>query len=310
MYELPRDCTREDLDRAWAALTPYSATTWVLSGGGLHQRSAATHKHEDVVYAQLRLARKAEYLTVATQKIWVVICPDATPLWRTSVAKCDTFVHCWGDGIRAASDIHRWAMWFCPDGPDDGACLVTIDLEAKLSEQVHHLQSECTYYFEGVRKEFGRPGAVYVWVVVDVLLCNFTSLYGLWKERVPLTAAQISAPRAHTAKIGECWVKMGWEPSSWVHWVVAHFAALLKRYGTLYIFSSIPSEHRHKPFKVVVKNSFRGWCLQRPRVSRRGLGHVMGMEALDIGLRRQAARDNLERREAIRDRRKRHCHFV
>ena len=32
--------------------------------------------------------------------------------------------------------------------------LVTIDLEAKLSEQVHHLQSECTYYFEGVRKVF------------------------------------------------------------------------------------------------------------------------------------------------------------
>ena len=45
--------------------------------------------------------------------------------------------------ILAASDIHRWAMWFCQDGPDDGACLVTIDLEAKLSEQVHHLQSEC-----------------------------------------------------------------------------------------------------------------------------------------------------------------------
>ena len=64
------------------------------------------------------------------------------------------FVHCGGDGIRAASDIHRCAIWFCLDGPDDGACVVTIELEAKLSEQVHHLQSEWTYYIEGVRKEF------------------------------------------------------------------------------------------------------------------------------------------------------------
>ena len=54
-----------------------------------------------------------------------------------------------------------------------------------------------------------QTGGVYVWVVVDVLLRNFTSLYGLWKERVPLTATQISAAWAHTAKIGEYRVKMG-----------------------------------------------------------------------------------------------------
>ena len=153
-------------------------------------------------------------------------------------------------------------------------------------------------------------GGGYVWVVVDVLLHNFTSLLGLWKEHVPQTAAHISAARAPTAKIGECLVKMGWESSPWVRWVEAQSAALLKRYGSLYTFSSIPFGHHHKTFKVAVKNSFRGGCLQRPRVSGRGLGHAMAMEALDIGLRRQAARDNLERREAIRDRRKRHCPFV
>ena len=151
---------------------------------------------------------------------------------------------------------------------------------------------------------------VYVWVVVDVLLRSLTSLYGFWKECVPLTAAQISVVRAHTTKIGECWVKLGWESFSWVHWVVAHSAALLKRYGTLYIFSSLPFEHRHKPFKVAVTHIFRGWCLQKPRASRRGLGQVTGMEALDIGLRRQGTCDNVERHEAIRDRTKRHCHFV
>ena len=92
-------------------------------------------------------------------------------------------------------------------------------------------------------------------------------------------------------------MKLGWDSSPWVHWVVAHSVALHKRYGALYIFSiSIPCEHRHKPFKVVVKNNFGGWCLQEPSVSRCGLGHIMGMEALGIGLRRQGARNNVERR--------------
>ena len=80
MYKLPRECTREDLDGVWAALMPYWATTWVVSGGGLHQRSAARHALEDVVYTQLCLAREAEDLWVTAQKISVVMCPDATPL--------------------------------------------------------------------------------------------------------------------------------------------------------------------------------------------------------------------------------------
>ena len=151
MHKLPRDCTREDLDRARAALKPYWATTWVLSGGGLHQRRATTHTLEDVVYIELRLAREPGDLRVTIQTIWVVI----TPLWRTSVTKCDMFAHCCGAGILAASDIHRWAMWFSLDGPDDGACLVAIDLEAKLSEQVHYLQSECACSTEVVRKDLG-----------------------------------------------------------------------------------------------------------------------------------------------------------
>ena len=37
-----------------------------------------------------------------------------------------------------------------------------------------------------------------------------------------------------------------------------------------YVFSSIPVEHRHKPFKLAVKNSMCGWCLRPPRVLRSG----------------------------------------
>ena len=49
---------------------------------------------------QRHLAHHGEDLRVTTRKIWVVMCPDATHLWRTSLTKCEVFVHCWDEGIR------------------------------------------------------------------------------------------------------------------------------------------------------------------------------------------------------------------
>ena len=61
-------CTREDLDRLWAALPPYLVTICVLSVEGLHVRSAAMHTLDDVVYRHLRLAREAKYVMVTNEK--------------------------------------------------------------------------------------------------------------------------------------------------------------------------------------------------------------------------------------------------
>ena len=400
---------------------------------------------------------------MTTKRIWVVICPDATPLWRTSVTNSEVFVHSWGEGIQAANDIHRWAMWFCLDGLHDAGCLVSscLDLEAKFSEQVRHVQSECRYYIEGVWKEFeciltgdGKHmsvtnGGGKCWEgctdcnglhPVDKLptevqwgaflrdvkgrvgdvehgMCGFVNMFKKrltsnlveWVQGVPsirnimaslvdiwddlqddakriLVAHRLSQRRTKEGQFDLSTSKLFLQKRAYATRLVAalrqHFpmrpagggiclgccgcvAAQFHKplwfvegvcatsgctnpccsgthcqyWGVLgedgvgvlpsgalggsalrcpaqevwdivHIVSSIPSEHHHRPFKVVVKNSFQGWCLQRPRVSRRGLGHVMGMEAFDIGLRRQAARDNLEWREAMRDRRKWHCRFV
>ena len=69
------------------------------------------------------------------------------------------------------------------------------------------------------------------------------------------------------------------------------------------------AEHRHKPFKLAVKNSMRGRFLRRPRVAQRGLTHVFNMETLDLGLRHQVARQRLALGEATQDRTKRHCMY-
>ena len=87
-----------------------------------------------------------------------------------------------------------------------------------------------------------------VCVVVTVLLRNFTTLHGFRKESVPITAARDRVARTHTQKKRESLVKIGWEPFPWVHWMVAHSATLLKKYGSLHTCSSMPSKHRDKTF--------------------------------------------------------------
>jgi hypothetical protein len=164
----------------------------------------------------------------------------------------------------------------------------------------------------GLRNHFPNTmfGGVLLWTLIAVLLRNMRSLYALWRQKTPLTNGQVQEAKTHCRKIGEAWLRLGWKSTPWVHWTVAHCGAVLQKYRNLYVFSSIPAEHRHKPFKLAVKNSMCGWCLRRPRVSRRGLTHVLNMETLDVGLRHRAARQRLALGEATRDRRKRHCMYA
>ena len=153
-------------------------------------------------------------------------------------------------------------------------------------------------------------GGVLLWTLIEVMLRNMRSLYALWRQKTPLTNGRVQEAKTHCRKIGEAWLPLGWKSTPWVHWTMAHCGAVLQKYRNLYVFSSIPAEHRHKPFKLAVKNSMRGWCLRRPRVSRRGLTHVLNMETLDVGLRYRAARQRLALGEATRERRKRHCMYA
>ena len=61
-------------------------------------------------------------------------------------------------------------------------------------------------------------------------------------------------------------------------------AATCLGYRSIYLFSSIPMEHRKSRFKVELRNCFKGWSVRRPLLKRRGLKHVVNMHALDLGL--------------------------
>ena len=81
------------------------------------RRWAATTTLEDPVFTQLKIAETPGELQVETEKIWILICRDATALWHTSVYKIDGFVRRWASGFSAAGDIHKWVMWVCMDAP-------------------------------------------------------------------------------------------------------------------------------------------------------------------------------------------------
>lgn len=53
---------------------------------------------------------------------------------------------------------------------------------------------------------------------------------------------------------------------------------------TLSVFSSIPTEHRHRRFKLDLAHSFRGGRRCKHYLSKGGLLHVLHMHALDLGL--------------------------
>ena len=156
IFRLQRQCTQRDLRDTRTPLTPYTAETLNVSRGLMHQRSAAVTHMKDVVVNQVQLAMaEGNYKHNGTEKcILVVMVPDATPLWKTSVSKADVFVHVWGKGVKAAGHIARWAMWWCMDGLHDARCLLVVDDIGQLNEQVVVLHRDTTFFINGESRRF------------------------------------------------------------------------------------------------------------------------------------------------------------
>ena len=456
-------CTRSQLQLTRARLTPYTAETHRVTGQNMAQRSAATVDLVTLVREQVRLATTCEVITLHNPEVWVIVCPDATPLWKTSATKCDVFVHIWGGeegGVRAAGHTARWSMWWALDGPDDGGCLRAMDETCNLNDQLVALEEEdiviqgqrakfwgfltgdgklmrCTNQGSGegescwscdtpdslvpsdevldnvrwgaflrrvpvvrrvgdacahgqcrvcnmfiirlreqviawcprgsglagkrrlremwaelshraasippserlaprrtpegavdistarlfweaddlqkqvvdiLKEEFGdmKADGVPAHALIHVVLSSFSAMYKLWRKKVPLTDMEVAQCKGCAAKLGRCWSRLGWRPSPWVHWVVAHSGFFVEKYRSLYLFSSIPSEKRNRRFKVGLKNSMRGWCLRHPRLAARGLAPVVNMESLVVGLLHEWAKV-VKEKCLHKSKPKRHC---
>ena len=60
---------------------------------------------------------------------------------------------------------------------------------------------------------------------------------------------------------------------------------VFRKYRSMYMFTSVPTEWWNSPFKTHLQNCFRGWSMRNPRISKRGMAHILEMYALDEGLK-------------------------
>ena len=67
----------------------------------------------DLVGEQVRLAQEQGVFTplTGTNKIPVLVCTDATPLWRAAATRCDVFVGVWLGGPADAGNRDNWVTW-------------------------------------------------------------------------------------------------------------------------------------------------------------------------------------------------------
>ena len=114
------------------------------------RRSVAVCPLLEVVQSQLTLSRACGTFNMPRQdRLLIIICADATPLWQTSAIKCDIHVTVWSEGVVATGDVRRWATWLALDGPDDTHCLRAIDTKAKLNQDVLDVLSTAVVWHLG-----------------------------------------------------------------------------------------------------------------------------------------------------------------
>ena len=120
----------------------YIATALEVLSGVTSWRSAAICPLVEVVQSQFPLSRACGTFRVTRQdRVVIIICADATPLWQTSTTKCDMHVTIWSQVAAAAGDVRGWATWWALDGADDTHCLRAIDTKGDLNQHIFDIPS-------------------------------------------------------------------------------------------------------------------------------------------------------------------------
>ena len=118
---------------------------------------------------------------------------------------------------------------------------------------------------------------------VNVLLTNLRYIHTIWRQKLFVSDEQLCLYAVAIDKFSSAWRALQWAGTVWVHWTIAHSELLLHKHRSLYI-SSIPTEHKHKKFKVDDRHTCVTHCGRRTRVSRGGLLHLVENHALDVAL--------------------------
>ena len=147
-------------------------------------------------------------------------------------------------------------------------------------------------------------GGVKFLLLMQHVLLSIHRMHARWRKWDGLTQAKVKELESASNRLGECWGKLQWGVTPWVHWAGVQSAYFPHCFGSWYIFRSISTEYSSQQFKRHLKNSVRGRCLRRPRITRLGIRHVVHTDALSVGVQLYKARQGSG--AAVFKRRKRH----
>ena len=135
-----------------------------------------------------------------------------------------------------------------------------------------------------VKKVPYKGGNVNFYVPLHVVLTNFFQCHSIWHKQCMLDPKDIENYGRLCTEFGEAWSALSWKSTPWVHWMVVHSTSLLKKHRTIRLFSSVPTEYRHRTFKLDIQHSFLGNKLTRPMFAQRGFAHVLSLHFVDMQL--------------------------
>ena len=140
LHKTPRSCTHADLVSMRGRLQMFSARPVEVSSSLVRKKAGAIVRLRKIILAHIAVAEKLGGVVLSPRaridrKIWVILCADATPLWKSSATRCDVYVDIWGPPS-CASQAGRWSTWWAVDGGDDAHTLRMMDWHAQLNAQV------------------------------------------------------------------------------------------------------------------------------------------------------------------------------
>lgn len=131
---------------------------------------------------------------------------------------------------------------------------------------------------------WGTDRKIPAFTALALALRSIHLLRALWRKKEFLTDSDVLLHEQQAANFAKSWKAFGWKVTPWVHWVTSHSTHFARQCRTIFLFSSIPTEMKHRPFKLDVKNSFLGGRRTQPARCAKGLTKQVENDALDKGL--------------------------
>ena len=96
-------------------------------------------------------------------------------------------------------------------------------------------------------------GGVKFSLLMKHVLLSMHRMHALWRKRDWLTQAELKELESASDLLGVCWGKLQWGVTPWVHWACVQSAYFARRFGSLYIFGSIPTEAENNRSSGILK---------------------------------------------------------